>query len=56
MLWIYWWNLVGELRPACARTRSFLWMALCLAGITIRKDLLGVTSTSRPSRTFARAT
>jgi hypothetical protein len=47
MLWIRWWNLVCELRPACARTRSFLWMALCLAGITIRKDLLGVTSIVR---------
>jgi hypothetical protein len=47
MLWIYWWNLVCQLRPACARTRSFLWMALCLAGLTIRKDLLGVTSIVR---------
>jgi len=30
MLWNYWWNLVCELRPACARTRTFLWMSLCL--------------------------
>ena len=47
MLWIDWWNLVCQLRPACARTRSFLWMALCLAGLTTRKDLLGVTSIVR---------
>jgi len=47
MLWNHWWNLVCELRPACARTRTFLWMSLCLAGMTTRKDLLGVTSIVR---------
>jgi len=47
MLWNHWWNLVCELRSACARTRTFLWMSLCLAGITVRKDLLGVTSIVR---------
>ena len=44
MLWNYWWNLVCDLRSACARNRTFLWMAFCLAGMTIRKDLAGVTS------------
>src|SRR5665647_2477643 len=47
MLWRHWWNLVCELRSACARSRTFLWMALCLAGISTRKDLLGVTSIVR---------
>jgi hypothetical protein len=47
MLWNHWWNLVCELRPACARTRTFLWMSLCLVGMTTRKDLLGVTSIVR---------
>ena len=47
MLWNHWWKLVCELRPACARTRTFLWMALCLAGISTRKALLGVTSIVR---------
>jgi hypothetical protein len=47
MLWNPWWKLVCELRPACARTRTFLWMAVCLAGMTIRKDLMGVTSIVR---------
>jgi len=47
MLWNDWWLLVCELRSACARTRTFLWMALCLAGLTIRKELLGVTSIVR---------
>jgi len=47
MLWNHWWNLVCELRSACARSRTFLWMSLCLAGMTTRKDLLGVTSIVR---------
>ncbi len=47
MLWKHWWKLVCELRPACARTRTFLWMAVCLAGMTTRKDLMGVTSIVR---------
>src|ERR1019366_4078973 len=47
MLWNHWWNLVCELRSACARTRTFLWMSLCLAGMTTRKDLQGVTSIVR---------
>ena len=47
MLWNQWWSLVCELRSACARTRTFLWMSLCLAGMTTRKDLQGVTSIVR---------
>ena len=47
MLWNHWWNLVCELRSACARSRTFLWMSLCLAGMTVRKDLRGVTSIVR---------
>ena len=52
MLWNDWWNLVCELRSACARTRTFLWMALCLAGFAARKDLakeLGYTGDSNDS-------
>ena len=47
MLWNHWWTLVCQLRSGCARQRTFLWMALCLAGMTTRKELLGVTSTVR---------
>ena len=47
MLWDHWWKLVCELRSACARTRTFLWMAVCLAGMTTRKDMMGVTSIVR---------
>jgi hypothetical protein len=47
MLWIQWWNLTCQWRSACARTRTFLWMSLCLAGMPVRRDLLGVTSIVR---------
>ena len=47
MLWQPWWELVCGLRSACARTRTFLWMAVALAGMTTRQDLLGVTSIVR---------
>src|SRR3990167_3145027 len=47
VLWIHWWNVVIQLRPACSRFRGFLWLAACLAGICIRSDLLGVTSIIR---------
>ena len=43
-LWITWIKAVMNLRPACSRTRTFLWMLTCLAGMTIRVDLFGVTS------------
>ena len=46
-LWLQWWYLVKEFRPACKRLRTFLWLATCLAGITVRKDLLGVSSIIR---------
>jgi hypothetical protein len=47
MLWKVWWEMVCELRSACARTQTFLWMGVCLAGMTVRKDLMGVTSMVR---------
>ena len=46
-LWVYWWKMVEQLRPACARLRTFLWLAVSLAGLTIRGDLFGVTSIVR---------
>jgi hypothetical protein len=47
MLWREWWKLSSQLRGACSRTRNFFWMIICLAGMTIRMDLLGVTSIVR---------
>lgn len=46
-LWIKWWSVVKLLRPACARLRTFLWLAVCLAGMTVRCDIAGVTSIVR---------
>ena len=46
-LWIRWWSVTWQLRPACARLRSFLWFAACVVGMTVRTELLGVTSTIR---------
>jgi len=46
-LWIFWWNAVVLLKPACSRLKSFMWFATCIAGFTTRSDLLGVTSMIR---------
>ncbi len=46
-LWSHWWSVVWQLRPACSRLRSFLWFATCVAGMTVRAESLGVTSTVR---------
>ena len=43
-LWSIWIECVMELRPACARLTTFLWMLVCLMAITIRSDRAGVTS------------
>lgn len=44
MMWNYWLQAVLTLRPACTRTRTFLWMLLTLAGLCCRADNAGVTS------------
>ena len=44
MLWFAWMNIVVQLKPACARTKTFFWMIIFLMGITIRPELAGVTS------------
>ena len=46
-LWILWWNAILLLRPAYTRTRSFMWFATAVAGLTVRTELLGVTSIVR---------
>lgn len=43
-LWNHWLSAVQELRPACSRTRTFLWMLLALVGLCSRTDNAGVTS------------
>ncbi len=46
-IWTEWWSWVEPLRATCSRLRSFLWLLAALAGISIRNDLLGVTSIVR---------
>ena len=43
-LWVKWLQCVWKLRPACKRTRTFLWMVVVLVGMCIRSDCWGVTS------------
>ena len=43
-LWTEWFCCVSELRPACARKATFLWMCLALVGLSARSDRAGVTS------------
>lgn len=47
MLWTKWWDMARQLRGACTRARTFLWMVVFLMGMTVRTDLLGVTSIVR---------
>jgi len=47
ILWMSWWKMVRQLRPAFSRETTFLWFALCLVGLTIRPDLRGVSSIIR---------
>ena len=47
LLWWEWICCVQALRPACARRRTFLWMSLVLAGLSVRADLAGVSSVVR---------
>jgi hypothetical protein len=46
-LWWEWFRCVQALRLACARQWTFLWMALVLAGVSIRSDRAGVSSVVR---------
>jgi len=43
-LWIVWSQTVAALRPACARRRTYLWLLVVLAAMSVRSDLAGVTS------------
>ena len=46
-LWEPWWNAIWRLRPAFSRLQTFLWLATAVAGLTVRTELLGVTSIVR---------
>ncbi len=42
-----WWKVIKQLRPACARKKTFLWMTAAIAAMSVRSDLAGVTSIVR---------
>ena len=46
-LWRRWLKCVEQLRPACGRRRTFLWMVLVLAGLSARPERAGITSLVR---------
>ena len=46
-LWICWWDAIWLLRQAFPRLRTFMWFAAIVAGMTIRPELMGVTSIIR---------
>jgi hypothetical protein len=46
-LWGISWSAILMLRPAFSRLRTFMWFATAVAGLTVRVDVLGVTSIVR---------
>lgn len=46
-LWTTWYWCASQLSPAFSRKITFLWFLIVLAGLSIRKDLFGVTSIVR---------
>src|SRR5438105_8622626 len=46
-LWAIWWNAILVLRPAFSRLRTFMWFVTAVTGLTVRLELLGVTSIVR---------
>lgn len=43
-LWMLWLRGARELRPACRRLRTYLWMVLALASLSTRPERAGITS------------
>jgi hypothetical protein len=46
-LWGAWWDAIALLRPAFSRLSTYLWFATVVAGMTVRTEMLGVTSIVR---------
>jgi DDE superfamily endonuclease len=46
-LWGSWWNAIQLLRPGFSRLRTLMWFVIAVAGLTVRVELLGVTSIVR---------
>ncbi len=41
-LWVSWYQAISLLRPAFSRQVTFLWFALAVMGISVRRDRLSV--------------
>ena len=46
-LWMHWYQAIAALRPAFSRQQTFLWFVVCVAGMSVRSDNLGVSSIVR---------
>lgn len=46
-LWRHWYQAIAALRPAFSRQQTFMWFAVCVAGMSVRTDNLGVSSIVR---------
>ena len=46
-LWLSWWEVISLLQPVFFRWRTFVWFSVCVAGLSVRADRLGVTSIVR---------
>jgi hypothetical protein len=46
-LWLIWWEAIYLLQPGFSRLRTFMWFAVCVAGLTVRTDKHGVSSIVR---------
>ncbi len=44
VLWWEWLQCLQQLRPACARRSTFMWMIVVLAGLSMRSEVAGVSS------------
>ncbi len=44
ILWRHWYQAIAALRPAFSRQQTFLWFIVCVAGMSVRSDNLGVSS------------
>lgn len=53
-LWLHWYAAISLLRPAFTRTITFLWFVSAVAGLSVRADVLGVTSLVRALKLHAR--
>jgi len=58
-LWTQWYSAIAQLRSAFSRNATFLWFVMCVAGLSVRSEHLGITSVVRalsldPKRCYPR--